>query len=228
MNHSCFHRIHRKFLHFRLHPIRVFCLHHITAVFDEERMHECDWMPIDLFKKTILTIRRDGVKFISMQDAYRHICKDFVRLQKYAVLSFDDGYASLKEILPWLEEQNIPVTLFINGKYLDGKSYRDNRKEEYLTYDDLFQNKSPLLEIGSHGWEHTDAMQMTEADFARHIQNNIDLLAQHPRFIPFHAYTWGLHSVLNDSFLVASHVIPVLMDGVKNYNDRKFIHRELL
>ena len=117
----------------RLQPIRVFCLHHVCAKFDVESMNACDWMEIEEFKQHVAALQKNGVKFISLKDAYHHICEDKVRCKKYAVLTFDDGYASLKEILPWLEKQMIPATLFINGKYLDGKSYRKNPKERYLT-----------------------------------------------------------------------------------------------
>ena len=106
----------------RLQPIQVYCKHHVCAAFDAESMIACDRMNIAEFKAKIQAMRKEGVEFISLKDAYRHICKDRVRCKKYAVLTFDDGYASLKEILPWLEEQKIPATLFINGKYLDGKS----------------------------------------------------------------------------------------------------------
>ena len=165
---------------------------------------------------------------MSLQDAFRRICKDWLRSKKYAVLTFDDGYTSLKEILPWLEERKIPATLFINGKYLDGKSYRKNPKERYLTYDELFALTSPLIEIGSHGWEHTDASQMTETEFTESMKRNVMALSAHPRYIPFHAYTWGRHIGYQDNLLQNRNIIPVLIDGMKNYSDKHVIHRELL
>lgn len=221
-------QIKRKLLHLRLQPIRVFCVHHITERFDEESMNACDWLQSADFKSSITNLIKDSVKFISLTEALFHLRKDFFRTQRFAVLTFDDGYASLREILPWLEEHKIPVTLFINGKYLDGCSYRNNPKEQYLTRSELFHLSSSLIEVASHGWEHTDAALLADQVFALDLANNIHLLSQHQRFIPFHAYTWGHHNDLTDEILKKKGIIPVLMDGVKNYNDAKVIHRELL
>lgn len=219
-------RICRKWTKIRLRPIRVFCLHHVCGAFDAESMNQGDWMQIDEFKNKVLALQRDGVEFVSLMEAYRHICSDWLRRKKYAVLTFDDGYASLKEILPWLEEQEIPATLFINGKYLDGKSYRKNPKEQYLTHDELFSLTSPFIEIGSHGWEHTYATRMANQEFEASIERNAQILSRHPRYIPFHAYTYGDHNVASNDVLNQESIIPVYIDGLKNYNDKQAIHRE--
>lgn len=221
-------KIQRKLLHLRLQPIRVFCLHHVCKTNDESTMYYDDWMDIDKFKAKVLSMQQDGVEFISLTDAYNKITNDKFRNHKYAVLTFDDGYASLKEILPWLAEQHIPAALFINGKYLDGKSYRDNPKEQYLTKEELFALTSPLIEIGSHGWEHNRTTEMTLEEFAESVKRNIGLLSGHPNYIPFWAYTYGSHSNNTDDYLHRQGLVPIYIDGVKNYNEIKVIHRELL
>ena len=53
------------------------------------------------------------------------------------------------------------------------------------------------------------------------------LLKQHSRYIPFHAYTYGDHNVTSDDILNQKSVVPVMIDGLKNYNDKRAIHREL-
>ena len=221
-------KIRRKWMKLRLQPIRVYCLHHVCAEFDADVMNACDWMQFDEFKTKVQTMQQNGVEFISLSDAYKHICNDHVRCKKYAVLAFDDGYASLKEILPWLEEQQIPATLFINGKYLDGKSYRKNPKEKYLTKEELFVQTSPLIEIGNHGWEHIRAIEMTDGEFIESVARNIDLLQKHPNYIPFWAYTYGSHSNNTDDYLHRQGLVPLYIDGMKNYNEINIIHRELL
>lgn len=223
-----YHKIKRKWTKLRLQPIRIFCLHHVCESYDESTMYLADWMQIDDFKAKVQKLRQDGVEFISLTEAYRHICSDWLRRNKYAVLTFDDGYASLKEILPWLEERQIPVALFINGKYLDGKSYRKNQKEKYLTKEELFALTSPLIEIGSHGWEHKRATEMTAEEFAESLNCNIGLLSEHPNYIPFWAYTYGAHSGKTDDYLHRQGLVPIYIDGMKNYNEIKVNHRELL
>lgn len=217
----------RKFMKLRLRPIRVFCLHHVCKEYDAESMYACDWMEISSFQSKINDLREQGVQFISLLDAYQHLQNDWIRTKKYAVLTFDDGYKSLQEILPWLEEQQIPATLFVNGKYLDGISCRENPKEQYLTYDALFNLTSPLVEIGHHGWEHTAADEMMEEELLVSLQKNIEILSAHPRYIPFWAYTWGKHIKSNDKCLLVNGIIPVLIEGNKNYKWIGSIDREI-
>ncbi|MBR6550659.1 MAG: polysaccharide deacetylase family protein [Paludibacteraceae bacterium] len=212
----------------RLEPIRVFCLHHVCEHFDADTMYPCDWMALDAFKKKISELRNQGYQFISLTVAYEHLKKDWFRRKKYAVLTFDDGYKSLNEVLPWLEEQQIPATLFINGKYLDGKSYRETSKEQYLTYDELFSLTNPLIEIGHHGWEHTVATEMTEEELLVSLQKNIEILSSHPRYIPFWAYTYGIHDKNSDVIIKHTNLIPILVAGSKNYQWKENIDRELM
>ena len=215
--------IQRKWMKLRLEPIRVFCLHHVCEHFEADTMYPCDWMALDAFKEKISELRNQGYQFITLTAAYEHLKKDWFRRKKYAVLTFDDGYKSLKEVLPWLEEHQIPATLFINGKYLDGKSYRETPKEQYLTYDELFALTSPLIEIGHHGWEHKSVNEMSEAKLIESMQKNIEILSSHPRYIPFWAYTWGHHNNISDGYLNQKNVIPLIITGGKNVY--KFIQK---
>ncbi len=221
-------KIKRKWMKLRLQPIRVFCLHHVCEQFDAEAMFPCDWMALDEFKKKIIALRNQWYQFISLTDAYEHLKNDWFRRKKYAVLTFDDGYKSLNEVLPWLEEQKIPATLFINGKYLDGKSYRETPKEQYLTYDELFSLTNPLIEIGHHGWEHTAANEMSCEELKKSIQKNVEILSAHPRYIPFWAYTYGIHNKNSDAIITHANLIPILVAGNKNYQWKGNIDRELM
>ena len=221
-------KISRNWTKIRLQPIRVYCLHHVCSTYDAQSMNECDWINADNFKSKVWAMQRDGVEFISLTEAYRHICSDWFRGKKYAVLTFDDGYASQKEILPWVEEQQIPATLFINGKYLDGVSYRENPKEEYLTKEELFAITSPLIEIGSHGWEHADSSKMTDNEFKESIVKNIQLLSKHPHYIPFYAYAYGRHNLATDMAIKEYELIPVLVNGGANYVNVGYLDRLIL
>ena len=221
-------KIRRKWMKLHLQPIRMFCLHHVCEQFDADAMHACDWMALDEFQQKIIALRNQGYQFISLMKAYHHLKKDYFRRKKYAVLTFDDGYKSLNEVLPWLEEQQLPATLFINGKYLDGKSYREKPKEQYLTYDELFALTSPLIEIGHHGWEHKSVKEITEEELIDSMQKNIEILSSHPRYVPFWAYTYGIQNKNSDSLLNQNDLVPVLMVGNKNYKWVGTIDRELL
>lgn len=221
-------KIKRKITHLRLKPIRVYCLHHVSNVFDGSFMHEEDWVSMERFQAIINGMRGNGVEFISLSEAYRHIKHDWFRVKKYVVLTFDDGYDSFREVLPWLEKKHIPCAVFVNVKYLDGCSFREKPEEKYLTKDNLFSINDVLVEIGHHGWEHTDATQMTGNEFRVSLEKSIANLASRSNYIPFWAYTWGRHNVATDELLRVEKIIPVLMDGMMNFSDSTCVHRELL
>ena len=221
-------KVKRKWMKLRLQPIRVFCLHHVCNHFDAETMYPYDWIELDSFKNRIAELKSIGYRFISLSEACIHLNNDLFRAKKYAVLTFDDGYKTLLDILPWLEEQNIPVTLFINAKYLDGVSFRENPKERYLSYEELFSLTSPTIEIGHHGWEHNLVDNMSKKEFELSISRNSKILEKHPRFIPYWAYTCGKHTKENDELLHVNKIIPVLINGNKNYKYLGSIDRELL
>ena len=86
--------IKRKWTRLRLKPVRVFCFHHVSDVFEPDTMWECDWTQTDAFKQDILTMKKKYT-FISLEEAYNHISNDKFRKTSYAVLTSDDGWASL-------------------------------------------------------------------------------------------------------------------------------------
>lgn len=211
----------------RLRPIRVFLFHQVSDEYDSSLCNRCDWTQTEQFKKNVMEMKRHYC-FISLTQAMSHMSHDIIRWKQYAVLTNDDGPDCLKTILPWLKEQGIPVTLFINGKYLDGKSYRNKSSEKYLSEKELFSLSYVGIEIGHHGWEHNDLTQLDWPSFVESIERSLSVLKNHPRYVPFWAYTWGRHKPELDRFLLSKGISPVLIDGMKNYCDCKVIHRELM
>lgn len=228
----------------RLQPIRVFCFHHVSDVYNPLTMWKCDWTQTELFKRNILHLKEQGYVFISLAEAYSHITKDRFRTIKYAVLTADDGYKSLLNILPWLADQHIPITLFVNTKYLDGKSWSSINEAQarrakpdvdmltevcpdlYMSKEELFSLTSSLVSIGMHGHEHLDATMQTLEDFRNNVELCRDVVMHHPRYVPFFAYPWDLHSDDTDNILNEIGIIPVLVSGVGNYSNADRISRE--
>lgn len=225
-----FDKIQRKLLHLRLQPIRVFCFHQVSNEFDESYMHRVDWLQTDVFKSEIKNLQKQGYIFISLSEAFHRLQNDNFRLCKYAVLTADDGWASLRNILPWLNEQQIPVTLFLNPAYWDGKHFREKETERYLTSNEveMLYDKYPLLTIGSHGWKHIDIKSQDIDELNNNILHCIAELGKMPNYIPFYAYPFGRHNRMGNSILKANGHIPVYLYGNMNYNNSNFIDRELL
>ncbi len=240
-----FHKIKRKWTKFRLQPIRVFCLHHVSVEYDPLTMWECDWMQLCEFKQKVMQMKAKGVEFISLPQAHKKLNQDWCRRKKYAVLTADDGYKSILNILPWLEEQHIPITLFINTKYLDGKSWSAINEEQtrrvkpdvdmlkdvcpnlYLTTEDLHKIvASPYVTIGMHGHEHLDATKISVEEFRQNMLLCKDALKEMPHTIPYYAYPWERHTSATDEVLCENGLIPVLVNG-KNYNNNGYIRREV-
>lgn len=231
----------------RLQPIRVYCIHHVSEQYDPLTMWECDWLQMEKFKYAIIQMKAKGVRFISLPEAHEKLRNDRLRCDKYAVLTADDGYKSILNLLPWLEEQQIPITLFVNTKYLDGKSWSAINEEQarrakpdvdilkdvcpklYLSQEELKQVATmPNVTIGMHGHEHLDARKQTIEEFKMNVERCQSALKDVPHTIPYLAYTWGRHNAEKDRVLQEMGLIPVLISGTGNYNNMNYIDRQLL
>ena len=187
-------------------------------------------MPTKEFKKRIMNQQADGYTFISLPEAYKKMRRDIFRCRKYAVLTADDGWASMQNILPWLNEQQIPITLFINPEYLDGQHYRKMRTERYLTEKEVRQLHElyPLVTIGSHGWVHKDATKLTDTEFIENVRLAEEYLLAIPNRIPFYAFTYGRCTKSSLDAVASFNITPLLVRGGKNYSDIGYIDREVL
>ena len=239
-----FDSVHRKLLHLRLQPIRVFCFHQVSETFDPNVYCKPDWISMDFFKSFIKKLQNEGYEFISLEAAYNHIKNDKIRLKKYAVLTADDGLKCQLELLPWLEEHRVPITLFVNTETLDGKTcnvqiknyfHATTQEEEsehakalYFTKGELFSVRSRFLFVGLHGVTHDVVYTFSIERFVDQYQKCKSILSSHPNYVPFYAYPHGVHNSKYDDKLLQNGSIPVLADGEKNFNDERFIHREII
>lgn len=236
---TLFHKINNRCTKLRLQPIRVFCIHQVTDTFDANSMWPCDWIQTDVFKQKVTELQKQYT-FISLPEAQEYLRKDWFRCKKYAVMTADDGFASMKEVVPWLVEQNIPITLFINPIVWDGKTIaqnmkglpicdkRNGAKGLYLLLDDLKALQSSLVTFGYHGFEHIDESRESHNTFINNFENCRVAMKDLQNVIPFFAHTYGRMTKENDAYLLKQGITPVYVSGGKNYNKRHLIDRELL
>lgn len=235
-----FHKLHNRWTKLRFQPIRVFCFHQVSEIFDESTMWQCDWIQTDIFKQKVTELQKKYT-FISLPEAQKHLREDWLRCKHYAVMTADDGFASMKEIVPWLVERNIPITLFINPVVWDGKTIGKNllslpivnRKNGaeglYLTLEELIElTKSPLVTIGYHGYEHIDEYKETNETFVANFEKCKAVMIVLQNVIPFYAHTYGHTTEENDNYLQSQGITPVYISGGKNYNRWQYLDRELL
>lgn len=234
-------KIRRKWTKIRLQPIRVFCIHHVSDAYDAATMWEEDWTNTDVLMNFIKDLRQNGYTFITLPEAHVKMTKDKFRKAKYAVLTADDGFKSLINIVPWLIVQEIPITLFLNPKYIieDGigenvqarldKTRCAKGSEIYLRKSDLDNVKSPLVTIAYHGYEHLDEWKMDERAFVQNVEQCERALKVFPlKVIPYYAHAYGHAREENDCILTNKKLTPVYVSGGANYNDPTRIDRELI
>ena len=243
-NGNLINRLRRFFKKLRLRPIRVVCFHQTSMILDESVYAQPDWMPLNELRNKLISYQKQGYKFITLQEAYKHISKDWVRSQKYIVLTADDGLKCQLELLPWLQENKIPITIFFNVANLDGNTCGEqiieyfgitNKEKEmilakklYANFGDLHNVKSDIFSIGLHGYIHSDVTKMTDAEFQENVEQCVQIFSQFCNYIPFFAYPYGACTKTTDQILLKKHIIPVYIDGLDNYNDKLCIHRKML
>lgn len=226
----------------RLQPIRVFCFHQISETYDSDVYCKPDWIPLSFLKDYMKQLQSEGYVFITLAEAFQHIQNDLVRTRKYAVLTADDGLLCHLDLFPWLEEQCIPLTMFVNIKNLDGRTCGwpvmnyfkiVNKHDEiryasklYCTTEQLFTLSSSIVSIGMHGVTHDPVTKLLDNEFAEQLKICQDTLSCHKAYIPYFAYPYGTHNPNTDKVLWGRNIVPVLADGGVNYNDSRYIHRE--
>lgn len=223
-------RIKRLWIEMRFRPIRVFFFHQVSDVFEPDTMWECDWTQKEQFKRNIIALKKKYT-FVSLQEAHRHLSTDKFRIKRYAALTSDDGWASLKNIVPWLAEQEVPITLFLNPGYMDGEHFQSRPTEKLLTVEEvkaMVEQYAPFVTIASHGWVHADSMKMNRQEFEENVSKAEVFLKDMPGKIPFYAFAYGRRIHSQSYWLLQHSLIPVFANDWKNYNNSNCIHRELL
>jgi peptidoglycan/xylan/chitin deacetylase (PgdA/CDA1 family) len=242
-NNGILSKLRRRFLKLRLQPIRVLCFHQVSESFDPLIYCKPDWISLADFKGKINSFLQQGYKFISLEEAYHHIRRDFIRTRKYVVLTADDGLKCQLELIPWLEENNIPLTMFLNVETLTGDKCGEpmmqyfnivSKEQErahsilYATANNIAAVQSSILSFGLHGIDHRGATSMTYEEYRSNIIECKTYLNKIVSTVPFYAYTYGIRTKEYDDILHENNFIPVYMDGRVNYNNSYCVHREIM
>jgi peptidoglycan/xylan/chitin deacetylase (PgdA/CDA1 family) len=237
-------KIWHKLMKMRLQPIHVFAFHHVSETLDPLVCQEDDWTQLDQFMRNIEKLQTQ-YKFISLSDAYDKLCHDTMRLSHYAVLTADDGLASVLNIIPWLEEKKIPLTLFVNTRFMEGDVLKPIHKrwlheiapdadekeiarKMYLSKSQLFALTSSYIEVGMHGHRHLYIPAATEEQFEEDLNMCMQILQKHPRFIPAYAYPWGDETIESLHYMDAHGIVPVVLNALGNYKYDNYIDRECI
>jgi peptidoglycan/xylan/chitin deacetylase (PgdA/CDA1 family) len=210
-----------------MRPIRVFVFHQVSDVFEPETMWDCDWTQTEVFKRNISALMKK-YKFISLEEVRDHLALDKFRFKSYAALTADDGWASLKNILPWLVNQKIPVTLFLNPSVLDGRHWNSRETDKLLTGEEvvrIVEDGAPYISVASHGWTHISSKGMSREEFVQSVDKSEKVLERLPAKVPFFAFASGLYRMAQVAYLRDRQLTPVFVDSEDNETDPTLIHR---
>ena len=105
-----------------------------------------NWNTSKEFISTIQRLKKEGYQFVSIASALE-IIKNKNRL-KFAVVTFDDVPEDVyHNAYPYLNEHNIPFTLFVSQCYID--------QPHFLTKDQIMEmDRNPLCTVGAHTLTH--------------------------------------------------------------------------
>ena len=68
----------------------------------------------------------------------------------------------------------------------------------------------------------------SEDEFRKNVEQSVEALNDIGAYVPYFAFPWGRRNRMNVRVLKESKLVPVLMDGMMNYDNASQIHRELL
>lgn len=147
----------------RKNLISIFCYHSIA---------DNDWrfsVSPHVFKQQILSLMHDGYTFVTLTDVYKHITGEKKLVKPSVCICFDDGYADLVEIAPFLTKHGIYPSLFVLSDPSDANRIELDNTQKLLTTDQIKELNKLGWEIGSHTATHPDLLKMNATDLEKEI-----------------------------------------------------------
>ena len=87
-------------------------------------------------------------------------------------ITFDDAYESFKKALPILKKLNIPVALFVTGKFDKTKASKLDSRKPLLKEAELLKLNYDNLTFGYHTANHDDLRSLTEEEIEFEINHS--------------------------------------------------------
>lgn len=141
--------------------------------------------PVDVFRRQLDVLESNGIEVLPLDDALRRLRAGSLS-PRAAVLTFDDGYASvLERAWPELRERGLPATLFVVSDYLCGSrcfpwDAADGAADHtrLAAADEIRVAASDGLDIGSHTVTHRWLPLLPAAELAEEMIGSRAFLEQ--------------------------------------------------
>lgn len=157
--------------------------------------HDPITTPESVFIDFIERINNNGYGICSFKD---YLKKPTNEKDKWIVCTFDDGYASLVEIvLPILNQKGFTATVFVNSDLI-GKdnswNWKDTQRRKHLNEDGIKKLFDSGWEIGAHGHTHRNLLQLTEKELDYEFSQSSQILSSLVGIVSTYAYPYGASS----------------------------------
>ncbi len=120
------------------------------------------------FERQILKLSKYA-EFIKLSDINANTSVN--RKKSRLILTIDDGYQSVKNILPITQKYNIPVTLFVLSNPSKANRQELETSEKLMSIDDINMLHSQGWEIGCHSATHPNLTTLSNKQQEREIIN---------------------------------------------------------
>lgn len=134
-------------------PLPVIMYHQITE--NKKRVNKYCILK-SVLEEDLKYIARSGYTTITVKELLDHMEKNTPLPEKPIMITFDDGFESIKEyVLPLLEKYNMKAVVSVVGDYADNSEKQNDRSVSYsyLTWDDIAKLvKDERVEIQNHSY----------------------------------------------------------------------------
>jgi peptidoglycan/xylan/chitin deacetylase (PgdA/CDA1 family) len=153
---------------------------------------------LNTFLHQLSWLKRLGVRFIPLSELRAWLTGKKNIPNRSAVLTFDDALVSIAEhVFPYLEQQSIPVTIFVIAGLIGRESNFSSRPSaagrRHLDFGQLKRLlDTGLVEIGAHGYHHVNFTRIGGDELRQELHEAKSLLEKSFGVeVPYLAYPWG-------------------------------------
>ena len=197
----------RRKLHNLTHPLlgRILMLHRVVVHRSDGENRELEITP-EFLKRTIETYRKQGYRFVSIDEACDIISKGRTN-HPFVCLTFDDGYQDNYDIAyPILKQMEVPFAIYVTTGFIDNRlPMRWYTNEKLGINGEALKSldADPLCTIGAHTVSHPRLDTLSPEEQQKEIEQSLqelESLLGHPirHFsYPHGAYNSDTFSIIN-------------------------------
>lgn len=140
---------------------RVFALHSMRP-----RLLDFSAISVETVRQLVSCIRANGLQIASLSEATGNDGK--------VAITFDDGYDDIFELLPYLRDEKIPITVFVPTAFIgrgnSWDSFLVSGKRRHLNEAQIVDLAKSGVQLGSHTHNHVDLTLLSDQEIERELK----------------------------------------------------------